>query len=90
MTPRPHRGSVILVLGILSWFVCPMILGITAWIMGNADLKEMDAGRMDATGRGLTDAGRILGLVNVVVSGLAFVVWILFALVLVGSGRVSY
>src|SRR5262249_21073957 len=35
----PHRGSLILTLGILSLVVCHP-LGLFAWIMGNNDLKE--------------------------------------------------
>ena len=40
---KPHRGGVILALGILGLLVCA-ILGIFAWIMGNNDLAEMRAG----------------------------------------------
>ena len=45
-TYAPHRASMVLVLGILGLVVC-FICGIIAWVMGNADLREMDAGRMD-------------------------------------------
>src|SRR5262245_18490898 len=34
----PHRGTLILVLGIMSFFVAGPILGPIAWIMGNNDL----------------------------------------------------
>ena len=43
---KPHRGAVVLVLGILGLAVC-LICGIIAWVMGNNDLREMDAGIMD-------------------------------------------
>lgn len=62
---RQHRGTLILVLGILGLVICP-ILGIIAWVMGSGDLKQMQAGRMDPEGRGLTQAGKILGIVSVV------------------------
>jgi hypothetical protein len=39
------------------------ILGPVAWIMGHIDLGEMRAGRMDPSGEGLTNAGRICGIV---------------------------
>jgi len=61
---RPHRGTLILVLGILG-LVCCLICGIIAWILGSTDLKEMDAGRMDPAGRGLTQAGKICGIISV-------------------------
>jgi hypothetical protein len=59
---KPHRGSVILVLGILGLVVC-QLLGIAAWVMGNNDIQEMDQGLMDSSGRDLTNAGRICGMV---------------------------
>jgi hypothetical protein len=69
---RPHRGGMILAFGILSWVLC-FIFGIVAWVMGNNDLAEMRAGRMDPSGEGLTQAGRIVGMVHIILS-LAFIV----------------
>lgn len=63
-TTLPHRGTLILVLGILSLTLCGLFTGIPAVIMGNNDLKEMDAGRMDPDGRSTTNIGKILGLIN--------------------------
>jgi predicted Zn finger-like uncharacterized protein len=60
----PHRGSTILVLGILSFFCLTPIFGPMAWVMGSNDLKEMRAGRMDREGEGLTNAGRICGIIS--------------------------
>ncbi|MBN2182674.1 MAG: hypothetical protein JW715_12250, partial [Sedimentisphaerales bacterium] len=51
MPMKPHRGTLILILGILG-LVCCVICGIIAWVMGNTDLREIDAGRMDPSGRG--------------------------------------
>jgi hypothetical protein len=62
---KPHRGTTILVLGILSLVICQP-LGIAAWLMGSKDLKEMDAGTMDPTGRGQTQAGKICGIIATV------------------------
>ena len=64
---RPHRGVVILTLGILGFLVC-IICGIIAWVMGNNDLREMRAGRMDPSGQGLTQAGRVCGMVSVILA----------------------
>jgi len=63
--PRPHRGPVILTLGILGLVVC-WIVGIVAWVMGNSDLREMAAGRMDRSGEGMTRAGKICGILSLV------------------------
>ena len=59
---EPHRGTLILVLGILGLVVCP-ITGIFAWVMGNEDMKKIRAGRMDPEGEGITQAGRIMGII---------------------------
>jgi len=83
MMLRPHRGAVILVLGILTWFICPIVLGIISWVMGNADLKAMDAGQMDPEGRGLTQAGKILGMINVFLYGGILCLYVLFIVVII-------
>jgi len=59
---EPHRGIMILVFGILGLVVC-QLFGIAAWVMGNTDLNEMNAGYMDPSGRDLTNAGRICGMI---------------------------
>ena len=63
---KPHRGVMILVFAILSLVMGCFPLGIAAWIMGGNDLKEMRAGAMDPTGEGLTNAGRIIGIIGTV------------------------
>jgi hypothetical protein len=60
---RPHRGRLILTLGVLSFVIAGAFTAIPAWVMGSGDLKKMDAGIMDPQGRALTMAGRILGMV---------------------------
>ena len=78
---KPHRGVLILVLGILSFVLgCGIFTAIPAWVMGNGDIKLMDAGAMDPTGRGMTNAGRILGIINTVLTVVGFVILIGFFL----------
>ena len=82
---KPHRATLILVLGILGLVVCGP-LGIAAWIMGNGDLKEMDVGTMDPSGRSTTNAGRICGLIATILLILGVVIiGLLFALGLMGA-----
>lgn len=61
----PHRGTGILIIGILSIVACNL-LGPVAWVMGSNDLSEIRAGRMDPEGESLTQAGRILGIIGTV------------------------
>lgn len=76
----PHRGVLILVLGILSIVIC-QLLGPVAWIMGKGDLQKIDAGQMDREGRGLTQAGMICGIVGTVLLILSLL-WIVFVVIL--------
>jgi hypothetical protein len=66
----PHRGAMILTFGILSVAICLLgpILGPMAWVMGTNDLREMDAGRMDRSGEGITRAGQIIGIIGTILS----------------------
>ena len=81
---KPHRGTVILVLGILGIVLCAP-LGIVAWVMGSGDLKEMDAGTMDPSGRGNTQAGKICGIIGTILLVIAVIIGFLFV-VLFGIG----
>src|SRR5262249_40179303 len=65
---EPHRGTAILVIGILSLFVVPFVLGPLAWIWGNQDLRKMKDGLMDPEGKGNTEAGRICGMIATILS----------------------
>ena len=58
----PHRGGLILTLGILGFVIG--VTGPVAWIMGNADMASIRAGKMDRDGESLTQAGRVLGIVS--------------------------
>jgi len=62
---RPHRGAVILALGILGLVTC-FILGVIAWSMANNDLRDMSAGMMDRSGEQLTKAGKVCGMVGTI------------------------
>lgn len=81
----PHRGPLILILGIMGLFVqCP-IFPLMSWVMGSNDLREMDAGRMDPAGRDLTRAGMVIGMVL----SILWIAGILLIFVLMLAGIVS-
>jgi hypothetical protein len=81
--PQPHRGGMVLALGLaglvfsLCCFPAGFILGGCSTAMGNRDLHLMARRRMDRTGKGMTRAGKILGIVAIVFSviNLAVTVW---------------
>jgi hypothetical protein len=72
---EPHRGTLILVLGILSLVLggFGIIFGPIAWIMGSNDLAKIRSGQMDPDGESLTNAGRICGMIGTIVIGLGSV-----------------
>jgi hypothetical protein len=69
---KQHRGTLILVLGILGLVICGPC-GIAAWIMGSGDLKQMDGGTMDPSGRQITNAGRICGIIATILMALTVI-----------------
>lgn len=81
---KPHRGGVVLALGIIGLVLCT-ICGIIAWVMGNNDLRQMDAGIMDPSGRGLTKAGKICGMISVILAIVVIGIWLLM-FIIAGAG----
>lgn len=76
---KPHRGTMLLIFGILG-IICCFIFAILAWVMGSGDLKAMAAGEMDRSGEGLTNAAKILGIIGCALAVLSLI-W-----VVVGGG----
>jgi hypothetical protein len=86
-TKEPHRGVLILVLGILGLMVCG-IVGIFAWMMGKRDLELIRTGQMDKEGEALTKVGYILGIVGTILFLIwlaIFVLYILFIVVMIAA-----
>ena len=80
---EPHRGVLVLVLGIIS-LVCTIPafctyglfgligipLGITAWVLGHRDLGRIKRNEMDEEGLGTTQAGWVCGIVGTILNAL--------------------
>jgi hypothetical protein len=77
---KPHRGNMILGLGIaglvfsLCCFPAGYALGGCATVMGGRDLRLMARRRMDRAGKGPTRTGQILGIVALVLSTINVIV----------------
>jgi hypothetical protein len=85
---RPHRGVLVLILGIIGIVLC-MPCGIAAWVMGNGDLKAMQRGEMDRTGEGMTQAGKICGIISVALAVIAILIWVCITVLFVSAGVAS-
>lgn len=81
---KPHRGGLILGLSLAGWLFCALF-SIAAWIMGHSDMKEIDAGRMAPEGRSMTQAGKIIGMIQTVL----LLVGLLFFCVIMVLGGVG-
>jgi hypothetical protein len=88
----PHRGGMVLTLGIISVSLSPLsfcglfgfvfgvaslALGITGLVLGQTDLRQIDSHRMDPEGRGMTSAGWICAIIGTCISGLAMLIVLL-------------
>ncbi len=86
---EPHRGTAILVLGILSitftltFWCSPLGLGfgIAAWLMSRKDLLKMDQGIMDPAGRQISMGGKVCAIVGMILSLCMFVLAVLYLLI---------
>ncbi|GAB2478419.1 hypothetical protein GCM10027063_19840 [Promicromonospora xylanilytica] len=73
--PKNDLGVWSLVTGILSYVFCPLLLGIAAIITGTMSRRAADEGL--ANNRGMGTAGLILGWINVALSLLAIVFFVI-------------
>lgn len=74
----PHRGTLILILGILAIATQCLLFGIISWVMGRGDLNRMKAGQMDSEGEAMTNVGMILGIISCCLQVLGLIFLILF------------
>jgi hypothetical protein len=76
---EPHRGGLILTLGILSVILSVValgaIIGIFGLILASGDLRRMRDGEMDPQGRSNTSTGWICSLVGIILSVLFLLVF---------------
>ncbi len=79
---RPHRGGLILGLGIASIVlvfmgccccgVLPILTGLVTIVMGGSDLSAMNRGEMDSAGKAMTQTGILLAVIALGVMALIF------------------
>ena len=89
-TLRPHRGTMILIFGIVGIVLTCFPLGIAAWVMGNSDLKAMGRGEMDKSGQGTTQAGKVCGIISVALAALGFIFWICAFVLFAAAGMAQH
>ncbi len=84
--PKSDQGSIVLAMGILGFFMCP-IFGIVAWVMGHTALKDIQAGRADPRGKTLVQVGYYMGIASVIINILCISgYFVIVAVAIVGGG----
>jgi predicted Zn finger-like uncharacterized protein len=89
----PHRSGAVLTLGILglvfSFLSClcvvGLILSVIAIGMGGSDLAKMRQGIMDPSGEGSTQAGRVCGIIGLIISSLVTLLFLVVFLMALGQ-----
>jgi hypothetical protein len=81
------NAIIALVAGILSYIFCPFILGIVAWIMGKGELGKIDRGESAEAGRSMAKIGMWLGIVNVILSVLFGLVYVLIIVLAIATSK---
>ena len=71
--PDHPQATLVLVLGIVSVVVCGLV-GPFAWVIGNRVIREIDASGGQLGGRSNANAGRIIGMVITIITGVGLLV----------------
>lgn len=85
--PKHPKATQVLILGILG-LVCCSILAPFAWIQGKNVHAEIQANPAQYSGESEANIGKILGIVGtvlLVISLIATVLWLIFAVILAAS-----
>lgn len=86
--PATSKSTTALVLGITGLVICPGVLSIPAWIVGQQAVREIDASQGRLGGRSQAQAGYILGIIGTCLAALgilAFVALMLFSVAFTGA-----
>ncbi len=93
---EPHRAGLILTFGILSIvliFFCMGIVafpfGVAGWIMGQRDLRKINAGTMDGEGRSSTQAGWVCSIIGTILSGLILLLLVAYMVIIMIAAMYS-
>ena len=80
MPPQDHpKAQTAMILGILG-LVCCSVLAIPAYVIGNNAVREIDASGGQIGGRGMANAGKIMGIIGMVLLALS----VLYVIVVFG------
>ncbi len=76
-------GTIALVTGILSFFVCPVILSIVAIVYGTKGMAAAAAGTADNGGQ--AKAGYIMGIISLILAVIFIILYVILGVALVAN-----
>lgn len=76
-------GTIALVTGILSFFVCPVILSIVAIVFGKKGMAAAAAGTADNGGQ--AKAGYIMGIISLILAVIFIILYVILGVALVAN-----
>lgn len=76
--PKPDRGVLVLIMGILSWVIC-MFFGIVAVVVGRSALADIESGQANPNDKTLVKIGYWLGLISLILNVLMIGLFVLIA-----------
>ncbi|MCX7833265.1 MAG: DUF4190 domain-containing protein [Ignavibacteria bacterium] len=68
------KALISLILGILSYFVCPLVFGIVAWVLGASELNDIKENKSSPDNKAMAMAGMWLGIINVIIVFLTIII----------------
>ena len=80
-------GTIALVTGILSFFVCPIVLSIVAIVFGKKGMAAAAAGTADNGGQ--AKAGYIMGIISLILAIIFIIFYVIVIGGLIASGNAS-
>jgi hypothetical protein len=77
---RPHRGGSLFALGVASVLIgfAMVPLGIVPWVLGWRDLRAMSDGRVDPSGRKMTQLGTLFGIAGTILAAFIALLLLVF------------
>ena len=76
-------GTIALVTGILSFFVCPIVLSIVAIVYGKKGMAAEAAGTADNGGQ--AKAGYIMGIISLILAVIFIILYVILGVALVAN-----
>lgn len=76
--PKPDRGVLVLIMGILSWVIC-LFFGIVAVVVGRSALADIESGQANPNDKTLVKIGYWLGLISLILNVLMIGLFVLLA-----------